>query len=576
MIKIEKIGSGLKISNGKKSVVISKNDRWITVKRNHDDEEEKGRHLLIEDGETPEEAMERQWKIKLNKKDNKGDDDGDKKQVEEVKDTQTKTQEKAGDKEIVTIDNMNEENIKNLTEEEIKKLDEDIQSKEFEFFKKKESFVQEHQKDLIDELNNADEEMNNAGYGTPEYYKAWEKYKEIKEKVRQSERELEDEFDSNSENIQKRLELSKKRSIFWSEQNRRYKEKQDRIKKAKDEFTAKVEKLAVDEYTMSDNDFQKARKDLIAEIENSENLDNYERFKLKKAITEKTGFVSFDRSVNEIKNKVANYSKNTDRLVERLENFETFSQKYKREKEEDDKKTNELWDKYNTTESQEEKEAINGEIEKIVRREYFNSEERVKKDVEMTNQLLVETFGDTGSKIETPKLRKGSTAYRRFNEISSALNGVISKETNTKNPPKFNGRRGRANYSPYDNAIMICDFYDADTAIHEYMHYLEHQNPKMIENSRAFLEYRTKGEEAQSLNKLTGERGYSSSEIARKDKFFKAYCGKMYGGNASYRTADATELMSMGAQRLFTDPKGFAKEDREYFDFVIANLRGEL
>ena len=50
-------------------------ERWITIKNNHDNPEEKGRHLLLEgegeNQETPAEAMKRQWKVDITKKDNK-------------------------------------------------------------------------------------------------------------------------------------------------------------------------------------------------------------------------------------------------------------------------------------------------------------------------------------------------------------------------------------------------------------------------------------------------------------------------------------------------------------------------
>ncbi|MBO7712509.1 MAG: DUF1073 domain-containing protein [Methanobrevibacter sp.] len=50
-------------------------ERWITVKNNHDNPEERGRHLLLEgegeNQETPAEAMKRQWKVDITKKDNK-------------------------------------------------------------------------------------------------------------------------------------------------------------------------------------------------------------------------------------------------------------------------------------------------------------------------------------------------------------------------------------------------------------------------------------------------------------------------------------------------------------------------
>lgn len=68
MIKVEKLDGYIVISNGISSIIISKNDRWITIKRNHENKEEKGRHLLLEDGETPADAIKRQWGVDVNKK----------------------------------------------------------------------------------------------------------------------------------------------------------------------------------------------------------------------------------------------------------------------------------------------------------------------------------------------------------------------------------------------------------------------------------------------------------------------------------------------------------------------------
>ncbi len=66
MLKITKLKNGIKISNGIKLVIITKNDRWMTVKPHED--EGKGRHLLLEGNETPKEAMKRQWGVDLDKK----------------------------------------------------------------------------------------------------------------------------------------------------------------------------------------------------------------------------------------------------------------------------------------------------------------------------------------------------------------------------------------------------------------------------------------------------------------------------------------------------------------------------
>ena len=60
-------------------------------------------------------------------------------------------------------------------------------------------------------------------------------------------------------------------------------------------------------------------------------------------------------------------------------------------------------------------------------------------------------------------------------------------------------------------------------------------------------------------------------EIARRDKFFDPYCGKEYRKNGQ-RTA--TEVLTMGVERLLDDPAEFAKQDRDYFNFVVTTLGG--
>ena len=132
-------------------------------------------------------------------------------------------------------------------------------------------------------------------------------------------------------------------------------------------------------------------------------------------------------------------------------------------------------------------------------------------------------------------------------------------------------------YFNESKGISISSYDKSDgTKIHEFCHFLEHKNPRMLLNSKAFLKYRTKGEPLISMNQAENTRGYGSHEKTRKDKFFKSYCGKVYSLNGEYYSADATELMSMGLERIFENPVEFAKEDREYFDFVIANIRGDI
>ena len=62
---------------------------------------------------------------------------------------------------------------------------------------------------------------------------------------------------------------------------------------------------------------------------------------------------------------------------------------------------------------------------------------------------------------------------------------------------------------------------------------------------------------------------YESDESAKPDKFFDMYCGKIYSDGA-------TEIFSMGIERLLTEPELFKQEDQEYFYFIIKLMRGEL
>lgn len=72
---------------------LAMDDKWITIKKNHGDEEEKGRHLLLqgegENQETPKEAMKRQWGVDLDKKKDSGKET-EKEQTEETPKTAEK------------------------------------------------------------------------------------------------------------------------------------------------------------------------------------------------------------------------------------------------------------------------------------------------------------------------------------------------------------------------------------------------------------------------------------------------------------------------------------------------------
>ena len=115
--------------------------------------------------------------------------------------------------------------------------------------------------------------------------------------------------------------------------------------------------------------------------------------------------------------------------------------------------------------------------------------------------------------------------------------------------------------------IMMSRDGKSKVIVHEIGHALEQNNPAVQQKARSFLEYRTRGEEARSLRELTGQN-YDERELAKPDKFTNPYSGKIYN------TGD-TEIISMGIEYMWTNPRKFAQQDPEYFMFMYDTLRGK-
>ena len=181
---------------------------------------------------------------------------------------------------------------------------------------------------------------------------------------------------------------------------------------------------------------------------------------------------------------------------------------------------------------------------------------------------------ENGVKLDT----KCSDAMQEItNKLKNCLDGVIPSNNFNNAQMTVRKHSGRAYQS--GSTINISANEKIETAIHETMHHLEEHSPHVLMNSLAFAAARTEGEKQESLKRLTG-LNYKRDEVCKKDNFFNPYCGKLYdqfgGKNKTFAVATASEIMSMGVQELFTNPKEFAKKDREYFDFVVANLQGRV
>ena len=152
----------------------------------------------------------------------------------------------------------------------------------------------------------------------------------------------------------------------------------------------------------------------------------------------------------------------------------------------------------------------------------------------------------------------------------------------------------------YFEGVAWMDVEDRNgTMVHELSHLLE-ADRETFERAVAFFSRRTAGDPISEVVRDTGILG-------RRDKFSDpksdAYAGRIYAASTisdemGYRRAKlagapghppareqgdrgdvdvrATEILSVGMERLWRDPVGFAAADPEYFDFVWgAVVRGK-
>lgn len=134
------------------------------------------------------------------------------------------------------------------------------------------------------------------------------------------------------------------------------------------------------------------------------------------------------------------------------------------------------------------------------------------------------------------------------------------------------GKAGRAYYAPTERAMYVSSKTSASVMAHEITHGTEIQNTEVLKKAVAFLKKRSNGEKPKKLKDLTG-LNYDKDEITYEDLWHARggshYCGKDY-------KETATEVLTMGIERLHKNPASFAQEDQEYFDFVVETLQTKV
>lgn len=163
-----------------------------------------------------------------------------------------------------------------------------------------------------------------------------------------------------------------------------------------------------------------------------------------------------------------------------------------------------------------------------------------------------------------------STTKNVAMQLQKDLSNVIHKDLIKGLKLETNYTKSDRNYfSNTKNKIFINKETSRLTAIHETMHWLEYNNKNVSSKVTSFLEYRTQGEKAQKLKDLVPNSNYEDNEIAKKDNFFRPYCGKIYNDGA-------TEILSMGLQEIYENAVDFSKNDPEYFNFVIDIIQNRI
>ena len=120
-------------------------------------------------------------------------------------------------------------------------------------------------------------------------------------------------------------------------------------------------------------------------------------------------------------------------------------------------------------------------------------------------------------------------------------------------------QQGQRAYYNIQKKIIVVGNQDPKYFIHELGHHIEAM-PGKLKKAREFLEKRIKGESLSEIYNDSGEFGW-------RDKFFSHYCGKDYSGKA-------TEIISMGLEKMYKDSFTFLRDDPEYFDFILRIMWG--
>ncbi len=204
--------------------------------------------------------------------------------------------------------------------------------------------------------------------------------------------------------------------------------------------------------------------------------------------------------------------------------------------------------------------------------------------------------------VEIPAAERGKVAVQVLGAKPLHLDdGIAAAERFThadllKAPVKVQTINDRAN-AGMDGTIHVMDSESASTIAHEITHVSEYSDPSTLQASRDFLRSRVGAKEKpKKLKTIYPGHNYDDWETTIEDDWARkggdAYSGKLYFPGAksaqvrkiwadamksdpvkAFSVNYATEVLTMGIERLLYDPIAFAASDPDYFKFTLSTLQ---
>jgi phage portal protein BeeE len=218
-------------------------------------------------------------------------------------------------------------------------------------------------------------------------------------------------------------------------------------------------------------------------------------------------------------------------------------------------------------------------------REQEKQRERVLKIIQQpdSERLQVSTSLPSAEKIaadprsfRSPEVvpLQSSSSKQSIDEATEFVSRVSSKSIGRDGQTSFetcgiDGKYEQRSFYEYGRVVLGTDASTA-TAVHEIGHHIETMNGGVGRMAQGFLHSRTSQD-----TPFVMYRDRKPTEYGREDDFAKTFGDRAAYVGKHYKNGD-TEIISMGLEQLYRDAAGFAKADPEYFNLMIAVIRGRV